>query len=159
MKIYRHLVKDHRTLVHTISQRGEYDWLRSALASAHTLCPSPEYGALNFGVETQVSMGAYRPYCKTLYWTCCSTAIFAIFAFSCFHTFRIFTYFTFRTLAYLACFAFSHILHLTYCAHFAIPHSSHFAHLHILRVSRFHIFCIFAFSHFSCFDTHYRAPP
>jgi hypothetical protein len=21
-------------------------------------------------VETQVSMGAYRPYCKTLYWTC-----------------------------------------------------------------------------------------
>jgi hypothetical protein len=22
------------------------------------------------GVETQVSMGAYRPYSKTLYWTC-----------------------------------------------------------------------------------------
>jgi hypothetical protein len=42
-------VKDCGTWVHTISRRGEYDWLRRALASARTLCPSPEYGALNFG--------------------------------------------------------------------------------------------------------------
>jgi len=76
-------------------------------------------------VETQVSMGTYRPYHKTLYWTCCSAATFAIFAIShilhfthshilCvshFHIFRNPTHFAFCALTYLA---FSHISHFTF---------------------------------------------
>jgi len=97
------------------------------------------------GVETQVSMGAYRPYCKTLYWTCCSAVIFAIL--------HIFAYFTFRALTYLAHFAFSHISHLTYCMHFVIPHSSCFCIFCISCTCISHTFRVFAHS---CIFTHSR---
>jgi hypothetical protein len=91
-------------------------------------------------------MGTYRPYCKTLYWTCWRAATFAIFAFL--HISHVSHFRMFRVSVHLAYFTFQipHIfMHLTYCTHFAIPHSSYFAHSHILRVSHFRIFRI---SHF-----------
>jgi len=72
-------------------------------------------------VETQVSMGAYRPYCKTLYWSCWRAATFANFAFSRFCAFRIF--------AHITHFAFSHISH--------ISHSHVFRTFHVSDSSRF----------------------
>jgi hypothetical protein len=93
-------------------------------------------------VETQVSMGVYRPYRKTLYWTCCSTATFAIFAFSHisrFHASHIFHAFC---ISDTSRFRASHILRtfhdptqfafcvLTYLAHFVFSHISHFAFSH-----------------------------
>jgi len=50
------------------SQATVCAWDVSCCAVWHSYCQTV--------VETQVSMGAYRPYCKTLYWTCCSMAIF-----------------------------------------------------------------------------------
>jgi hypothetical protein len=63
----------------------------------------------------------YRPYRKTLYWTCCSAGIFAFLCISHFRIFRIFRCLT----------------------HFAIPHISHFPYSHILRVSHFCILALF----------------
>jgi hypothetical protein len=86
------------------------------------------------GVETQVSTGAYRPYSKTLYWTCRSAttfAIFAVFAFSRFRALRVFAHFAFsRTSRFRA---------LRVFAHFAFSltsRTSHFSHSRIYRVCR-----------------------
>jgi len=89
-----------------------------------------------YNVETQISMGTYRPYRKTLYWTCCSAAIFAYFAF-CISHFRIIHI--------------SHFSRISHISHISRFHSSHFVHSHILWVSRFRVFHIshFMFSH-SC---------
>jgi hypothetical protein len=93
-------------------------------------------------------MGAYRPYSKTLYWTCWSAATFAIFAFSRFcasrvsRAFRVFThlmYFTSRAfrVSDSSRFHASHklctsrdptqfvIRALAYLVGFAFPHISH----------------------------------
>jgi len=87
---------------------------------------SDKYKCVRSSVETQVSMGTYRPYSKSLYWTCWSAATFAIFAFSrilhisCVshsRVFRILACFAFsrvshsRVFRILACFAFSRVSH------------------------------------------------
>jgi len=109
------------------------------------------------GVETQVSMGAYRPYSKTLYWTCWSVATFVIFAFS-----RISRFCASRV------FCISRILHFRFLAFSCISWIMHISRSHTVRnshtcISRgFHIsthLAYSAFSHFSCFDMCYRSPP
>jgi len=79
-------------------------------------------------VETQVSMGAYRPYCKTLYWTCWSAVTFAIFALSCILRFCI--YCVFCVFVFFACFAFQ--IPRAFC----ISDSLHFHASPILRTFR-----------------------
>jgi hypothetical protein len=113
------------------------------------------------GVETQVSMGAYRPYRKTSYWTCCSAA-----------DFRVSTHFAVSYILHILHFrVFMHLIyftHLAYFAHFAFC-ILHFHALHIVmhfafriprafRIFAYFTFHVFAFSRFSCFDMRYHAP-
>jgi len=81
-------------------------------------------------------MGTYRPYSKTLYWTCWSAATFAIFAVFVFWHFH-----TFRILASFAHFAFQ-IPRIS--AHLVFSWYSHFRAFRIYRVFRI-------FAHFTYF--------
>jgi hypothetical protein len=113
-------------------------------------------------------MGAYRPYSKTLYWTCWSAATFAIFAFSHFHAFshfrisahiafsRISHFHVFHIFTHFAYFAFSHLLrtsHFRFIAFSCISRIMHISRFHTVRNSctrisrRFRILAFFAFRH------------
>jgi hypothetical protein len=109
-------------------------------------------------------MGAYRPYCKTLYWTCQSAATFAIFApISCTSRFRIYRTFRISHFAYIASFvhfAFSHVSRISRIRHISRSHTVRNSRTHVSRGFRiFAHFAYFAFSRFSRFDMRYRAPP
>jgi hypothetical protein len=82
------------------------------------------------GVETQVSMGAYRPYHKTLYWHLLQCGDF--------RTFRNPTHFTFFMFSHVFMhFAFSHVF-----THFAFSHSHIFCALTCTTTHLPRIHCI-----------------
>jgi len=129
---------------------GGLDWLWHVISRGWQTAKDLQHTQTD--VETQVSTGAYRPYSKTLYWTCWSAATFAFFAFSHisrtshFSHFRALRVFTYITFSHLAQFAFQIprvFAHLTNYAHLAFPHSSQFTHSRISRVSHFRAFCVF----------------
>jgi len=121
----------------------------------------PIFGIRWHGVETQVSMGAYRPYCKTLYWTCWSMVTFAIFALS--HISRIlhFRFLAFSCISHIAHISRSHTVHIlhTCISHrfrisaffalwHALPHTSLGSiafRLHVLSSSSKVHWCVFHF--------------
>jgi len=96
-------------------------------------------------------MGTYRPYRKTLYWTCWSVVTFVIFAFSRISHILCISHFRFLM--------FSRISHIAYISQ---SHTVHISHTRIscrFRISVYFAFRVFAFSHFLRFDMCYREPP
>jgi len=98
-----------------IIEMHSFDWaeLNKWLLSGSSLKRGnfTKCGLHSSSVETQVSMGTYRPYHKTLYWHLLQCSNFHISCFCIFCAFHVFAY----------------------LAHFAILHISHFVYLYISR--------------------------
>jgi len=94
------------------------------------------------GVETQVSIGTYRPYCMTLYWhllQCGHLHNFCAFRIFCtFYVFALSQFLHFCTFAYLMHFTFSCMLHILCSSH---SHALMRATMRLPRIHRIPFVC------------------